>query len=342
MSFRSRPTTAAGPRPFAHAGLQWDDFDPSSAWLRETAVLRFRKAAGPAQVTLSGRRLAHPELRGLERGQPGLRVSVNGRPAGELPSGAPGDWSLVLALPGEEEIQLTLELTGNGLTNFLAWAGRVTGLPTWQRFRAQRRNRQVRLLALRATDGAVWCDFGRSDAVFAPAFVRRHARVGLNIVGFLTADLGVGESARCMVRAADAAALPAALVPLRLNCRNRLGDETYASRLGPGNPHPVTVFHIDPPAAAEIDHHHGRAFRAGRYNIGYFAWELPEFPDAWLPTFDYFDEIWCPSDFTAAAVREKSPLPVLTFPTPSPSPPRSSRPGNCGGGLACPRRSSSP
>ena len=116
------------------------------------------------------------------------------------------------------------------------------------------------------------------------------------------------------MRAADAAGLPTALVQLRLNCRNRLGDDTYAARLREENPHGVNVFHIDPPAAHEIDHHHGAGFRAGRCNIGYFAWELPEFPDAWLPSFDSFDEIWCPSDFTAAAVREKSPIPVLTMP----------------------------
>ena len=314
MSSRPPASAPAGPRPFAHAGLVWDDFDPGSAWLRERAVLRFRKPAGPTRLTLSGRRRAHPDLRGLERGQPGLRVRVNGQPAAELPPGAPGDWTLPLTLPAAEDIELELELTGNGLTNALAWAGRVTGLPWWRRFRGLRRNRQLRLVALRAADGELIGDFARPDTVFAPAFVRRQARLGLNIVGFLTADLGVGESARCMVRAADAAGLPAALVPLRLNCRNRLGDDTYAARLGPANPHQVNVFHIDPPAAAEIDHHHGRAFRTGRYNIGYFAWELPEFPDSWLPAFDFFDEIWCPSEFTAAAVREKSPLPVLTFP----------------------------
>ncbi|MFZ9837988.1 MAG: glycosyltransferase [Opitutaceae bacterium] len=325
MSFRARQPSAARPRPFAHAGLFWDDFDAGSAWLRETAILRFRKPAGPLGLTLTGRRRAHPELRGLERGQPGLRVRVNGRSAGELPPGEPGAWSLPLALPAAEEIELTLELTGNRLTNLLAWAGRNTGLPAWQRFRAQRRNRQLRLLALQTADGEPVCDFGRPDGVFAPAYVRRQTRLGLNIVGFLTADLGVGESARCMVRAADAAGLPSALVPLRLNCRNRLGDDTYAARLGPENPHPVNVFHLDPPVAGEIDHRHGRPFRAGRHNVGYFAWELPEFPDAWLPAFDHFDEIWCPSDFTAAAVREKSPLPVLTFPhaiafTPPPEP----------------------
>jgi hypothetical protein len=83
----------------------------------------------------------------------------------------------------------------------------------------------------------------------------------MNIVGFFTADLGIGESARCMARAADAAAIPTALVPLKLNCKNRLGDTTYAGRLQDSNPFGVNVFHLDPPAARDIDHHHGPEFR---------------------------------------------------------------------------------
>ena len=58
----------------------------------------------------------------------------------------------------------------------------------------------------------------------------------------------------------------------------------------------------------------GADFLAGKYNVAYFAWELPEFPDAWVPALDYYDEIWCPSDFTAAAIAMKSPVPVLTMP----------------------------
>jgi glycosyltransferase involved in cell wall biosynthesis len=117
-----------------------------------------------------------------------------------------------------------------------------------------------------------------------------------------------------MVRAADAAAIPTALVPLKLNCKNRLGDQTYAALLQDANPHGINVIHLDPPASRDVDHHHGLGFRAGKYNIGYFAWELPEFPDAWATSFDYYDEIWCPSDFTTAAIAMKSPLPVLTMP----------------------------
>jgi glycosyltransferase involved in cell wall biosynthesis len=136
----------------------------------------------------------------------------------------------------------------------------------------------------------------------------------MNIVGFLTADLGIGESARCMVRAADAAEIHSALVPLKLNCKNRMGDLTYADRLQDTNPYGVNVIHIDPPVARDIDHHHGPEFMRDRFNIGFFAWELPEFPDSWMPSLDHFDEIWCPSDFVRESIALKAPLPVLTMP----------------------------
>jgi glycosyltransferase involved in cell wall biosynthesis len=125
--------------------------------------------------------------------------------------------------------------------------------------------------------------------------------------------LGVAESARAMVRAADAAGLATALVDLKLPCKNRRGDDTYAARLQDGNPHPVNVVHLDPPASRDIDHHHP-GFRKGRYNVAYWAWELPEFPDAWVPACDYFEEIWCPSEFTREAIALKSPVPVLAMP----------------------------
>jgi len=117
-----------------------------------------------------------------------------------------------------------------------------------------------------------------------------------------------------MARAADAASIPTALVPLKLNCKNRLGDTSFAGRLQDSNPFGVNVIHLDPPAARDIDHHHGTEFRAEKYNIGYFAWELPEYPDSWMPSLDFFDEIWCPSDFVRESIAPKAPFPVLTMP----------------------------
>lgn len=308
--------TASTGRLSHYAGLFFDPVVTDSAWIRDVAELQLPPCDGLGSVVLRGEFRPNPELRGVEAAAPALTCLVNGTVAGRVQPTAPGPFELALGLPTGQPRGpvITLRLEGVGLTNLLAWAGRVTGLGPLQRFRGQGKNRQLRIHSLSTPDGEPIFDFSIRLAPYSAAFARRHARVGLNIAGFLTADLGVGESARCMVRAADAAGLPSALIALKLNCKNRLGDQTFAARLQDSNPHPVNVVHLDPPATPDLDHHHGKGFRAGKYNIAYWAWELPEFPDAWVPNFAYFDEVWCPSEFVREAIAAKSPVPVFAMP----------------------------
>jgi glycosyltransferase involved in cell wall biosynthesis len=297
-------------------GIYYDTFRVNSAWIRETAAVKLPPVDDVEVVVVYGEVVAHPQARGLEEGFPTLTVAADGAPATRA-GGKPGPFSLTVPLDPARRgtgSTLTFTLEGNTLTNALAWLGRVLPLAFLQRYRAQNRNRQVRILSIESASGERLYDFSNRESPYCTAFSRQHAHPGMNIVGFLTADLGIGESARCMVRAADAAGVPSALVPLKLHCKNRLGDQTYAARLSDANPHPVNVIHVDPPVVRDIDHHHGRGFREGKVNVGYFAWELPEFPDAWTSSFDYLDEIWCPSDFVREAIAIKAPFPVLTMP----------------------------
>ena len=48
--------------------------------------------------------------------------------------------------------------------------------------------------------------------------------------------------------------------------------------------------------------------------IGYWAWELEAFPEGWESFFSSYDEIWCPSPFTAQALAQRSPIPVVSVP----------------------------
>ncbi len=315
---RSPPFGGAFLRRFTRfSGLYFDEFAVDSAWIREVAAVRLPPMEGVTAVVLRGEFRPHPEARGLEKGFPFLEISLDGQPVRSVGSARPQGWEARIPLDPDSAqagAVIGLRLRRVGLTNALAWLGRVSGLGPIQRFRAQNRNRQLRLTAIESEAGEKIYDFSRRESPYSVAFARTHARTGMNVVGFFTADLGIGESARCMARAADAAHIPTSLVPLKLNCRNRLGDTTYAARLQEANPFGVNVIHVDPPVARDIDHHHGPAFRKGKYNIGFFAWELPEFPDAWMPSLDYFDEIWCPSDFVRKSIELKSPYPVLTMP----------------------------
>ncbi len=312
---RTPPAGGAYSRRFSHyAGLFFDEFDHQSAWIRERATVGLPPLGDVQEIVVRGEFKEHPAARGIETSFPTLEIRMGGQRPQIVTAGKAGAWQVRLATTSSTASTLNFRVRGTAFTNFLAWLGRVSGLGALQRFRAQNKNRQLRIAAITTGTGELIFDFGQRDAPYSSAFARRHTKLGMNVVGFLAAELGVGESARCMVRAADAAAIPTALVPFKLNCKNRLGDQTYASRLQETNPHDVNVIHVDPPASRDIDHHHGAAFRRGKYNIGYFAWELPEFPDAWTASFDYYDEIWCPSDFTTAAVALKSPVPVLTMP----------------------------
>jgi glycosyltransferase involved in cell wall biosynthesis len=138
--------------------------------------------------------------------------------------------------------------------------------------------------------------------------------LGMNIVGYIQSEIGIGESARCCARAARAAGLPFAMHDFQAGNEARAADRTWAPYLG-GPPLPgVNVCHINadqlPLAYATL----GKEFFEQRYTIGFWHWELPEFPDRWLDSFALVDEVWTSSRFVADAVSRKSPVPVLRMP----------------------------
>jgi glycosyltransferase involved in cell wall biosynthesis len=301
-------------------GLFFDDFATNSAWIREKATAVLPPLATLRHITIRGETQVHPMVRGADAGLPELEFFAGNVPVAKISPTGSQPWEVSFELPpgqASEGTVITFKLHGVAYTNFLAWVGRLT--ESWplaeglQRFRAQNKNRQLRVQTIHA-DGELVFNFADRHAPYSATFARKHARLGINVVGFLMADLGVGESARCMLRAADAAHIPAAAVPLKLPCKARQGDRTYAAFVQDTNPHAVNIFHLDPPAAHDIDTHHGKNFRRNKYNIGYWAWELPEFPDTWLAAFDHFDEIWCPSEFVRTSIAAKSPVAVTTMP----------------------------
>src|SRR5262249_42286237 len=140
------------------------------------------------------------------------------------------------------------------------------------------------------------------------------APLTLNIAGYIRSEMGIGESARCAAKAARAAGIPFVLHDFHGGNHARASDHSWDSYIG-ARPLPgVNLCHINadqmPRAYAEL----GRDFFAARYTIGYWAWELPEYPDEWASNFALVDEVWVPSRFVQDAVAQKSPVPVLCMP----------------------------
>ena len=159
--------------------------------------------------------------------------------------------------------------------------------------------------------GTVLLDFARSPDPFMPGIDLRHDAPGLNIIGYLQSELGVGESARLCTASADAAGVNYALVNFEVGCSSRTGDQRLAEHITNDNPHPVNLFHINADQMPLAYSCFGYDFFRDHYNIGFWHWELPEFPEEWTASFAYLQEIWVPSQFVMNAVSAKSPVPVV-------------------------------
>lgn len=135
---------------------------------------------------------------------------------------------------------------------------------------------------------------------------------GLNVIGYLRAELGVGEAARATLRACRAARIPAAAIDLSKGVESRLEErlpEGFAGEPEFG----VTLLHVNAEQVPFAVADHEPAMR-GRYNIAFWNWELPELPDAWLESTRFLNEVWAPSRFCATAFSRKLRIPVTHIP----------------------------
>ena len=160
----------------------------------------------------------------------------------------------------------------------------------------------------------VLADFTHGATSFLPGFSLEELGMGMNIIGFFQHEFGIGESARCCANAAKAAGIPVALNLAKIATHSTSASAQWCDSYQTDNPYPVNLFHLDSPQMKYVRGWHGAGFMAGRYNIGYWAWELPEYPDYSLTNLDYVDEVWVPSEFVRQSIAAKAPVPVLAMP----------------------------
>jgi glycosyltransferase involved in cell wall biosynthesis len=134
---------------------------------------------------------------------------------------------------------------------------------------------------------------------------------GVNLLGYFESEKGVGEGARSNLRIIRATGLP-----YRVNNRVDSGSqnvERVTDDLLNDNPFLVNFITLNADGLQEFGRSYASYLR-GHFNVGYWAWELPEFPPEWASSFGYANEIWTPSRFTRDSVASRSPIPVQVVP----------------------------
>ena len=139
---------------------------------------------------------------------------------------------------------------------------------------------------------------------------------GVNLAGYFTSALGLGESVRQIAVALEAAAVPTTLVQGLFVPPTH--QEKDFSPVGPEEAHHdvnIAVINGDrmPTFARDI----GEGFFSGRPTIGVWWWEVDPFPiEEWSPALQWLDELWVGSDFIRSLIEPHVNIPVWVFPVP--------------------------
>jgi glycosyltransferase involved in cell wall biosynthesis len=137
---------------------------------------------------------------------------------------------------------------------------------------------------------------------------------GVGVFGYLTAESGIGEGARSSVLSLQAAGVPVKAINVEVGAFANSEASFAVADDGPDNPFAVNLVHLNADHVAMLPERIGAANYAGRYTIGFWAWELAEFPDSLVPAFEAVHEVWVPSRYVARALGARTQKPVWVMP----------------------------
>jgi len=127
------------------------------------------------------------------------------------------------------------------------------------------------------------------------------------LAGYFLAESGVGEHARTMLATLDSAGIPVAPVLFGETRSRQLASLSGLDRIEPD--FPVSLICVNADQTPLFFGRHPE-LRRGRYTIGYWHWEVEEFPDRMAESASLVDEIWTASEHSRQAIARKVDRPV--------------------------------
>jgi glycosyltransferase involved in cell wall biosynthesis len=137
---------------------------------------------------------------------------------------------------------------------------------------------------------------------------------GVNLIGYAHGAFGMGEHVKMAARALSGWSDKFSIVDVNAYAHARQPESDILSWSERPERYGTNIFHVNADVMAGALTTIGPSLGAGRYNIGYWAWELSQVPDAWQPSIDFVDEIWAPSLFIQEAFQGATNKPVVHMP----------------------------
>ena len=147
------------------------------------------------------------------------------------------------------------------------------------------------------------------------SFDRSKKPDGINIIGLVRAQMGLGQSCRLLANTLEHSSLSYDLYDFALNsAMMSANDHSFDRKISQELKYNINLIHINPDEMLLLYTRMAPSSWDYSYNIAFWLWELEEIPENWKRYFPMLDEIWTPSEFISKSLRKMTSLPVKTMP----------------------------
>lgn len=136
----------------------------------------------------------------------------------------------------------------------------------------------------------------------------------INVAGYFRAELGIGEAARSLISALEAADLPYNSVSYTATANRQ--DHIFVEHRATSQASDINIVCVNANQLPDFVEKMGPKFFNGRYSIGVWFWEVEDFPPEFHGAFQHVDEVWAASEFIQQTLLKVSPKPVFKFQLP--------------------------
>lgn len=140
------------------------------------------------------------------------------------------------------------------------------------------------------------------------------SQLGINVIGYIDTESGVGESARGVIKALQAIDIPLNIINIEQPWLRRENEE-FSSLFTENHQYRINLLCINADQVENIINNQLKVdFFKEKYNIGYWYWESDVFPKNYKMVLKYFDEIWVASEYVKKSIQKISKIPVIVIP----------------------------
>lgn len=137
---------------------------------------------------------------------------------------------------------------------------------------------------------------------------------GVNLIGYAFGRLGIGEDLRMAGKAFLKASVPMTMLDFPPGDNVDTNERSMARYVSTSGDFAFNIFCLTAEETGRFYAERGRTQFVGRYNIGYWPWELGAWPKEWQQMLELVDEVWVSTQHTYDSLKPVCKKPLRLMP----------------------------